>query len=195
MDIETRQAKHIAMIMDGNRRYAKKLHLPAGVGHEKGAEKLSNVIKWCLEAEIKELTLYAFSMQNFHRKQEEVEGLFKLFRKHFAKLNDDKSIIEKKIRIKVVGRKHLFPNDIQESIAKIEEKTKQHDNLTINFAMAYGGREEIVDAARKIASEIKHNEITAEEIDNETFANHLYFKSDFWYTSTIIYTNCKLIFV
>jgi tritrans,polycis-undecaprenyl-diphosphate synthase [geranylgeranyl-diphosphate specific] len=170
--------KHVAIIMDGNRRFARKNKLLEGKGHEKGAEKLADVIKWCLEKEIKELTLYTFSMQNFNRDKKEVEGLFGLFRKHFEKLKDDKKIEENKIRIKVIGRKHLFPEDLQKSIFNIEEKTKNNDNLTINFAMAYGGREEIVDAAKRIAKEVKFNDLSIEEIDEKLFAEKLYLNSN-----------------
>lgn len=170
--------KHIAIIMDGNRRFAKKNSLAEGKGHEKGAEKLADVIKWCLEAKIKELTLYTFSMQNFNRDKKEVDGLLGLFRKHFDKLKDDKKITENKIRIKVIGRKYLFPEDLQKSILEIEQKTEEHDNLTINFAMAYGGREEIVDAAKLIAEEVKFNNISVEEIDENMFAQKLYLNSN-----------------
>ena len=176
--MEDKTPKHIAIIMDGNRRYAKKLHLPSGVGHEKGAEKLREVIDWCLEAEIKELTLYTFSMQNFNRDEKEVKGLFNLFKKHFDKLKDDKNLHKNKIRIKVVGRKYLFPENMQKSIQEIEEVTKKYDNLTINFAMAYGGREEILDAVRQIAEEVKYNDVEVKEIDEAIFAQKLYLNSD-----------------
>ncbi|MFH1440040.1 MAG: polyprenyl diphosphate synthase [Candidatus Woesearchaeota archaeon] len=177
-EITSRPLTHIAVVMDGNRRFAKKQSLLLGKGHESGAKKLEKVIDWCLEIGLKELTLYTFSMQNFNRDKKEVDDLFRLFRKHFNKLKDDKRIFKNRIRIKVIGRKHLFPEDMQKSIAEIEELTKKHDNLTINFAMAYGGREEIVDAARLIAEEVKYNDISIEEIDEKMFAEKLYLKSD-----------------
>lgn len=169
---------HIAIIMDGNRRYAKKLNLSSRKGHEKGAEKLFDVVDWCLEFKIKELTLYTFSMQNFNRSKEEVSLLFGLFKKYFIKLKDDKRIINNKIKIKVIGRTHLFPEDLQKAIKNIEEKTTKYNNLKINFAMAYGGREEIVDAAKQIAEEVKFSDLHIDEINEQTFGDKLYLNSN-----------------
>ena len=170
--------KHIAIIMDGNRRYAKKLKLSSGKGHEKGAEKLFDVVDWCLEFKIKELTLYTFSMQNFNRQKSEVKTLFFLFKKYFTKLKDDKKIHNNRIRIRIIGRTHLFPPDLQKSIREITEKTKDYDNLIINFAMAYGGREEIVDAAKQISEEVKFSDLNIEEINEKLFSEKLYLNSD-----------------
>lgn len=169
---------HIAIIMDGNRRYAKKLNLSSGKGHEKGAERLFDVVEWCLEFKIKELTLYTFSMQNFNRQKSEVELLFSLFKRYFMKLKDDKKIHNNKIRIKIIGRTHLFPDDLQKSIREIIEKTKEYNNLTLNFAMAYGGREEIIDAAKQIAEEVKFSDLHIDEINEQTFAEKLYLNSN-----------------
>lgn len=169
---------HIAIIMDGNRRYAKKLNLSSGKGHEKGAERLFDVVDWCLEFKIKELTLYTFSMQNFNRQKSEVETLFFLFKKYFTKLKDDKKIHNNKIKIKVIGRTHLFPDDLQKSIRDIIEKTKDYNNLILNFAMAYGGREEIIDAAKQIAEEVKFNDFNIDEINEQTFSDKLYLNSN-----------------
>ena len=176
--MKNKNIKHIAIIMDGNRRYAKKNHMPTIWGHEKGAQKLRDVIGWCLDLGIKELTLYTFSMQNFNREEKEVQGLFDLFYKHFDKLKEDKGIFKNKIRVKVAGRKHLFPERLQKAIQEIEDLTKEHDNLIMNFAMAYGGREEIVDAAKRIAEEVKFNDISVEEVDENLFAQKLYLNSD-----------------
>ncbi len=169
---------HIAIIMDGNRRFAQKQGLDKIKGHDSGAKKLSEVIEWCLEYKIKELTLYTFSMQNFSREKREVDTLFSLFRKHFERLKDDEKISKNKIRIKVIGRTHLFPEDLQKSIRDIEEKTKDNDNFMLNFAMAYGGREEIVDAVKRIAEEVKFGSINIESVDEKSFAEKLYLNSD-----------------
>jgi tritrans,polycis-undecaprenyl-diphosphate synthase [geranylgeranyl-diphosphate specific] len=178
---ESKQVKHIAIIMDGNRRFAQKQGLDKVRGHDSGAKKLGEVIEWCLEYRIKELTLYTFSMQNFSREKREVDTLLNLFRKHFEKLKDDNKISKNRIRVRVIGRIHMFPEDLQRSIYEIMEKTKTHDNLTINFAMAYGGREEIVDAVRKIAEDVKFGSINItniDSIDEKMFASKLYLNSD-----------------
>ena len=120
-------------------------------------------------------------MQNFSREKREVDTLLNLFRKHFEKLKDDNKISKNRIRVRVICRIHMFPEDLQRSIYEIMEKTKTHDNLTINFAMAYGGREEIVDAVRKIAEDVKFGSINItniDSIDEKMFASKLYLNSD-----------------
>lgn len=167
---------HIAIILDANRRYARKHHLPLYKGHEKGAENVKNLLKWADELGIKELTLYAFSMQNFSRAKEEVGYLFRLAEKFFKKIL--KSIREgtdkllRMIRFNFIGRIHLFPKRIQMLIKTLVEKTRFNKGLKVNFAFGYGGREEIVDAVRKI---VKKN---IKKIDEKTISEHLYLNSE-----------------
>ena len=158
---------HVAIILDGNRRYAKKNNLPSVEGHRKGAENVEKLLDWCIELGVKETTLYSFSMENFRRTAEEKKYLMNLFKIKFAKMKKDKRIHDNKIRIRFIGRTGLFPEDIQEMMKDIEEDTAGYDNLCVNFAMAYGGRQEIIDACKEIVD-------SGEEINEENFRKHLY---------------------
>lgn len=168
--------KHLGIIMDGNRRFAKRLMAKPWKGHEWGAKKLTNVLEWCQEYNIHELTLYTFSIQNFDRPKEEFDFLMNAFTEHFDNLKEDKRIFENKIRINVIGRISMFPENVREKIKEIMELTKNHDKYIINFAMAYGGREEVVDATVKIAEQVKNGSLNINEINETIFENNLYMK-------------------
>ena len=170
--------KHLGIIMDGNRRFAKRLMVKPWKGHEWGAKKLANVLKWCEEYDIKEITVYTFSIQNFERPKKEFDYLMENFNLNFDELKTDKRIYEKEIRVNIIGRISMFPKKIQEQMNEIMELTKNHDKYIINFAMAYGGKEEVIDAARKIAQKIKTGELDVEDINEEVFKNNLYLKSE-----------------
>lgn len=172
--------KHIGIILDGNRRFAKKLLQKPWKGHEKGAENVENAIQWARELNIKELTLYAFSEQNFNRAKKEVEFLMKIFAKTFQKLIDDRmeKLNKNGIRINFIGRISKFPEDVYNKMKQLMEITKDNKEMTVNFAMAYGGREEIVDAAKKLTDEVKQGNIQPESINEDVFAKHLYLNSD-----------------
>ncbi len=167
---------HIAIILDGNRRFAKRLMKEPWKGHEFGAEKVEKLVDWCKELGIKELTLYAFSMQNFNRPENEFNYLMKIFRESFEKLKDDPRIMENKVKVRAIGRIHLFPKDVQEAIKSIEEKTKNNSDYIINFALAYGGQEELIDAVKKIGRKIESKEIKPEDISKEIIEKNLYMK-------------------
>jgi len=160
--------------MDGNRRFAKRLMLKPWKGHEWGAKKIEAVLNWCEPHGIRELTLYAFSIENFNRPKMEFEYLMNLFKQEFDRLVDDKRIFEKRIRINVIGRTWMFPEDVQERMKRIMDKTKDHDNYVVNFAMAYGGRAEVIDAVKKVANEIKDGETSVDDINEESFSKYLY---------------------
>ncbi|MBU0929992.1 MAG: di-trans,poly-cis-decaprenylcistransferase [Nanoarchaeota archaeon] len=168
--------KHIGLILDGNRRFAKRLMLEPYKGHEYGAKKIESLLEWCKELDIKELTLYAFSMQNFNRPKNEFNYLMKIFKDNFEKLKDDKRVYENNIKINVIGRIDLFPEDVKRAMYEIMEKTKDHDKYIINFAMAYGGREEIIDTIKKIGRKIESGEIKPEQITEELIDANLYMK-------------------
>jgi tritrans,polycis-undecaprenyl-diphosphate synthase [geranylgeranyl-diphosphate specific] len=170
--------KHLGIIMDGNRRFAKRLTAKPWKGHEWGAKKLDNVLEWCKEYDIKELTLYTFSIQNFNRPKEEFDYLMKIFASNFDRVKEDKRIYENKIKINVIGRLWMFPENIQKRMYDIMEATKDHNQYIINFAMAYGGQEEVVDAAIKIAEKVKSGEINIEDINEEVFRKNLYLESE-----------------
>ncbi len=166
--------KHVGIILDGNRRFAKKLMLKPWKGHEWGAKKIEKLFDWSRNIGIKELTLYAFSMQNFDRPKKEFDYLMDIFRKEFDRLKTDERLDKYKIKINFIGRIHLFPKDIQEKMNTLMEKTKNYNNYIVNFAMAYGGREEVMDAVKKIAEQIKNKKIDIKQINEEMFSKNLY---------------------
>lgn len=166
--------KHIGIILDGNRRLARRLMLKPWKGHEIGAGKVEKLFNWAKELGIKELTLYAFSMQNFNRPKTEFNYLMDVFEKEFTRLKDDKRLDEDGIRINFIGRIHLFPKEVYESMKVLMEKTKNNSDYIVNFAMAYGGQEEVVDAVKKIGEQIKKGKLNIDDINKEVFSENLY---------------------
>ncbi len=157
--------KHIGVIIDGNRRYAKARGMPTFIGHEKGAEKVEKFLDWAKELGIKEITAYILSTENLNRDKEELSHLFRIFRKFFDKLEKDKKVDENRVKIRFIGDLSLVPKDIKESAEKVEQKTKDYNNYIINFCFAYGGRQELISAFNKLANEGKTN-ITESDITN-----------------------------
>jgi len=171
--------KHIAIILDGNRRFAKRLMMKPWKGHEWGFKKLQNLLEWLAEIKyIKELTLYAFSVQNFNRPKEEFDYLIKIFKDMCDQYSKDKRIMENKIRINFIGRAYLFPKDLQEKMSKLMERTKNNKGYIVNIALAYGGREEVIDATKKIAEQIKEGKLNVDQINEETFSKNLYMNDE-----------------
>ena len=170
--------RHVGIILDGNRRFAQKLMLKPWHGHEWGAKKVEKVLEWCKELNIKELTLYAFSIENFNRPKEEFDYLMKIFNKEFTTLIEDPRLHKEQIKIRFIGRIHMFPEEIRELMLKLMDITKNHDGYILNFAMAYGGRSEVVDATKKIAELVKNGEIDIDDINEETFSKQLYMSDD-----------------
>lgn len=171
---ENKVPKHIALILDGNRRLAKQLMLKSWKGHEFGAKKVEKLFEWCKEIGIKKLTLYAFSIENFNRPKKEFDYLMNLFKDEFKRLYNDERLEKDKIKINFIGRIDMFPKEVSESMKKLMEKTKNNNNFTINFAMAYGGRTEVIDAAKKIAEQVSSGKLDIDKINEETFAKSLY---------------------
>lgn len=167
---------HVAVIMDGNRRYAKEFGLLVAEGHEKGKEKLEEMLEWCLETGVKMLTVYAFSTENVSREKDEVEHLMRMFVKNFNKLAEDERVHKHKIRIRVLGQRELWPEDLREAIAKAEARTKEYSDYSFNIAVGYGGREEIVHAIKKVAKAVKDGTMRIEDINERTFYDFLYTK-------------------
>lgn len=170
--------RHVGIILDGNRRFAQKLMLKPWQGHEWGAKKVEKVLEWCKELDIKELTLYAFSIENFNRPKEEFDYLMKIFNKEFARLIDDSRLHKEQIKIRFIGRINMFPKEIQELMLKLMDITRGHERHILNFAMAYGGRSEIVDATKKIAELVKSGEIDINDINEDMFSKQLYINDD-----------------
>lgn len=166
--------EHVAIILDGNRRWARESGLEPWIGHYYGADKTKDVLKWCLDLGVKSITFYAFSTENFRRPREEVEKLMHLFKEKLQEALRSEEIHRYRVRVKVIGRMHLLPKDLQEMIYKIEDETKSYSDRYLNLAIAYGGRAEIVDAARKIAEEAALGKIRPEEINEKVFERYLY---------------------
>jgi tritrans,polycis-undecaprenyl-diphosphate synthase [geranylgeranyl-diphosphate specific] len=166
--------EHIAIILDGNRRWASEKVLNPWLGHEKGAEKVEQLLDWCLKLDVKSVTLYAFSTENFHRSSSEVEEVMRIAEERFRKLLTDQRIHGGKVRVKVIGRLNLLPENLRRLIADVEEKTQEYNEHFLNFAFAYGGRAEIVDAARKIAEEVHDGKLDPRKVDEQTFEQYLY---------------------
>jgi len=169
--------KHIAIILDGNRRYARRLKLEPFKGHERGFEKLKDLFQWCKELDIKELTLYCFSMQNFSRSKEEVDYLMSLLEKASADILKNEDVHRNKVKVRFIGRTYLFPQKVQEAMKKAEDATKNYSDYVANFAVAYGGREEITDALKKIAEKIAGDGLSPDEINEDLITKNLYLSS------------------
>ena len=165
---------HIAIIMDGNRRWARQKNLDIREGHKKGAETLEKIAKYCNKIGIKYLTVYAFSTENWKRSSEEVGALMILLQNY---LNDfSKRANTENIKIKVLGDISVLSKGMQNSINKAMERTKENTGLTLNIAFNYGGRAEITYALKQIAEKIKNNELSIDDISEDLLSNHLYTK-------------------
>lgn len=168
--------KHLAIIMDGNRRYAEKTGLTRYQGHEMGSEKLEEMLDWCMEIGIKIITVFVFSTENLMRDSEEVEYLMDMFEENFYKLAEDSRVHKYGIRIQVIGQRRLLPEKVRKAIDLAEQRTKGYDQYFLNLAIAYGGREEILQAIKKIAEAVKREEMKPEDITEESFSRLLYTK-------------------
>jgi len=167
---------HVAIIMDGNRRYAKEFGMLVHEGHDKGRQKLEDVLEWCLEIGVRMLTVYAFSTENVGRSKDEVDTLMRMFVENFRKLGDDKRVHKNRIRVRVLGQREVLPKDLQDAISYAEDKTKDYDQYFFNLAVGYGGREEIIHGIRKIAEAVKMGKLKADDINEKTFGEFLYTK-------------------
>jgi len=167
--------KHIAIIMDGNRRYSKLMgNMQAIEGHKRGVDTLEKVLDWSTEFGIKIVTAYAFSTENFKRPQEEVEGLMKLFQKNFEEIANNPKIHKNKVKIKAVGNLDLLPKNVREAIRAAEESTASYNKRIVNIAIGYDGRMEIIDAIKKISNEFKEGKINVEDINEDLVNKNLY---------------------
>ncbi len=165
---------HVGIIMDGNRRFAKVLGLGSGMGHIAGQERLETVLDWCLELKIRVLTVYAFSMENFQRADEERELLMELFEHNFRKMAVDQRVHKHKIQVRVIGDLGLLPESVRDAARHVMEATKDYDAYHFNVAVAYGGRQELVDAVRRVAKDVEAGTLAADAVDETTIRERLY---------------------
>ena len=174
MNEEEKLPQHIAIIMDGNRRWAKQRNLDVRLGHKKGAETLENIVRYANKVGIKYLTVYAFSTENWKRSKEEVGALMLLLQNYlddFSKEADTENI-----RIKILGNREGLSVGLLKSLDNAMIRTKDNTGLTFNVAFNYGGRDEIINAVRNISKEVKENNINIDDINEELISSNLYTK-------------------
>ena len=164
--------RHVAIIMDGNGRWARQRHLPRIEGHRMGAESARVIIRTAGELGSKYLTLYAFSVENWNRPKEEVDALMK-YLVHYLK-TETPELNRNNVKLEVIGQIYRLPENVQEHLAKSIATLSKNNGLTLIMALSYGGRTEIVDAVRSIASKVKGRELDPADITEQVFAQHLY---------------------
>jgi undecaprenyl diphosphate synthase len=163
---------HIAIIMDGNARWAKSKNLPTQVGHKQGSENVRKICESCIDFGVKNLTIYAFSSENWDRPADEVQYLMKLLDNYLEK--ETKPLIEKDVRIVISGNLEKLSTTTKERIAALQEQTKNNKSLTLNVAFSYGSRQELVDAVKQISLAVSEGKISVEQITEQTLSKNLY---------------------
>ena len=165
---------HIAIIMDGNRRWAKSKGLPAALGHKKGAETLEKIVRYANTIGIKYITVYAFSTENWKRAEDEVKALMVLFQNYIDKYS--KIADTENIKVNFLGDFSAFSERLQRGIKECMDNTKNNTGVVFSIAMNYGGRDEIIHAVKKIATKVQNGEISVEDITEHTISDNLYTK-------------------
>jgi undecaprenyl diphosphate synthase len=163
---------HVAVIMDGNGRWAKSRHLPRVEGHRRGAESAKIIIRTAGEIGIKYLTLYAFSVENWNRPKEEVDALMK-YLVHYLKV-ETPDLNKNNVRLEAIGQIHRLPDTVQDQLRKSIDALAHNNGLTLVLALSYGGRTEIVDAVRSIARQVKAGKLDPADITEKVFSQNLY---------------------
>jgi len=164
--------RHVAIIMDGNGRWAKQKGVPRLRGHEAGAESVRAVIRGCRQAGVKYLTLYAFSVENWARPKAEIEGLMKLLVNFLREREHE--LHENRVRLRVIGRPEDLSRPVRKGLARVAKATERYEEGHLILALSYGGRTEIAHAAREIARRVQAGELDPESVDEQTVAQHMY---------------------
>ena len=165
---------HVAVIQDGNRRYARKQGDEATDGHRAGAKTTEQILYWCDELGIEELTLYTFSTENFDRPDHEREELFDLLVTKLREFADADRVHENEVCIRVIGDKSMLPERVGDAVEYAERRTREYDGFVLNIALAYGGRNELLGAAREAAREVEDGDLAPDDITVETIEDRLY---------------------
>lgn len=171
MTEQSQLPQHIGIIMDGNGRWAKKRGLPRPAGHKKGASTFRKIVRHCNKRGIKYLTVYAFSTENWKRPENEVKAIINLLREY---LNDAKNYKHENVRTRFIGDLSVFDDEIRTKIAESEAESNEFTGLTLNIAINYGGRNELVNAVKNICSKVKTNELNVEDINEQLVGDMLY---------------------
>ena len=169
---KTNAPAHVAIIMDGNGRWARQRHLPRVEGHRNGVESVRAVVRACGEVGVKYLTLYAFSVENWNRPKDEVDTLMKYLAR-FLK-NEIGELNRNNVRLETIGQIYRLPEFVQEQLKKTQAALAKHNGLTLILALSYGGRQEIVEGVRAIASKARAGKLEPAEINEQTISQHLY---------------------
>jgi tritrans,polycis-undecaprenyl-diphosphate synthase [geranylgeranyl-diphosphate specific] len=165
---------HIAIILDGNRRWAKRNLIMKLEGHFRGADAVEKLLDWCEELNIKIITLYVLSSENLSRQDEELDYLYDLINERLLKLYNDPRIHKNRMKVKAIGSVELLPDFLRDILNKLEDATKDYDSHYLNIAIAYGGQNELVDAIKKIGSRIKDGSLDVNQIDKDVIESSLY---------------------
>ena len=171
---QDRLPEHVAIILDGNRRWAKYHFLANKGAHAIGADKAEQLLTWIYDLRIKITTLYVLSIENLERDKKELENIFDLLGIKLEKLYNDSRIHERQMKIKAIGNIGALPKSIKEILFKLEEETNHYDLTFLNIAIAYGGQQELVEAIRKIAYDVEKKELQISEIDEQSIDSYLY---------------------
>jgi len=167
--------KHVSIIMDGNRRFAWSKSSVVGVGHSEGKEKLKEVMNWVLDLGVPYFTVYALSTENIsERGDDELEVLYDLYVSGLREISEDSRIHERGVRVQVVGRLEMLPQRVRDAISKAEEVTSEYSNFTFTVCLAYGGREEIVDAVKSVAIDHASGNLDVDSIDSSEITSRMY---------------------
>ncbi|MBJ62548.1 MAG: di-trans,poly-cis-decaprenylcistransferase [Euryarchaeota archaeon] len=168
------KVNHLAIIMDGNRRFAWSKALQTGIGHKMGKMKLEQVLDWVLELNIHYFTVYALSTENLSRPEKELKGLFDLYIEGLKDIADDERIHDNRVKVQIIGRRELLPESVNEAITYAENKTADYDSFTFTVCLAYGSREEMIGAIKSIAEDHATGNLSLESIDEEEVSRRLY---------------------
>ncbi len=166
--------EHVAVVQDGNRRYARERGEADSQGHEHGAETTEEFLDWSLDIGIPEVTLYSFSTENFERSQQELSKLFDLLQEKLYELGDDDQIHSEGVKVAGVGEREMLPERVVDALEYVEGRTSEYSHLKLNVALAYGGRQELVTASRNLLERVERGELKPSEITEENLSNHLY---------------------
>lgn len=170
--------RHVALIQDGNRRYARNRGRDTEDGHREGAQTTENVLDWAYEAGIEEVTVYAFSTENFERDEDELESLFDLIADKLDELANSDKVHDRNVDIRAVGDIERLPNRVVEAVERVEEATSEYEQHRLNIALAYGGRDEILKATREIVRDVERGALSPEDIDAGEIERRLEVTSD-----------------
>ena len=174
--IQNKLPSHIAFILDGNRRWARKKNLPVYMGHQQGAENVKNLLEWCIKYKIKYLTIYCLSMDNLKRSEDELNKIFGML-KQYLSFENIKKINQNGIDVEIIGNFDILPKDVADAIKKISKIDNENVKLHLQVCIGYSGKNEIITATQALARDVKNNTISIADIGNELFEKYLLTKN------------------